>query len=120
MHRLLTTATMTAAMLLPVAAPPVEAASLSVKYSYFRTPVKRGNIAKVTAHSGADVKCTIKLVVNGVILHPGGAKYTNGSGNVSWSWTVARSTRTGKWPVTVTCQSGTHKGSVSRDLRITA
>ena len=120
MHRLLATAAITAAMLLPVSATPVDAASPSVRYTAFRTPVKRGHTASVTIHTKADLRCTIRMVVNGVTLHPGGARYTNVLGDVSWTWTVAKTTKTGKWPVTVTCQSGSHKGSASRDLKVTA
>jgi hypothetical protein len=111
---------MTAALLLPVATAPVAAAGLSVKVTAFRTPVKRGTTAKVTIHSGADVRCTIKIVVNGVSSHPAGARYTNVVGNATWTWTVPRATKTGTWPVTVTCQSGSHKGSVARNLKVTA
>jgi len=67
---------MTAAMLLPIAASPTDAAGL-------------------------------------------GVKYTSVVGNASWSWTLPKATKTGTWPVMVSCQSGIHKGSVARSLRVT-
>ncbi len=120
LHRALITAAMTVTLLLPIATAPVDAAGLSVKYTAFRTPVKRGTTATVTVHSRAHARCSIRMVVNGVSRHPGGAKTTNVLGNASWTWTVPKATKTGTWPVTVTCQSGSHKGSAARGLKVTA
>ncbi len=112
---------MSAALLLPIAASPTDAAGIGVKYTTFSTPVKRGATAKVTVHSKADARCNIKMVVNGVTIHPAGmgAKSTSAVGNASWTWTLPKATKTGTWPVTVTCQSGSHKGSVAHSMRVT-
>ena len=120
MQRLVATAAISTAMLLPIAAP-VQAAGLGVQLTSLSSPVKRGHVASASAHSGPHLRCTIKLVVNGhaVTASGMGAKNTNGSGNVSWSWTLPSSTRTGSWPVTVTCQSGSRSGKASRHLQVT-
>ena len=119
MHRALITAAMTAALLLPIATAPVDAAGLSVKYTAFRTPVKRGSTTTVSVHTHADIRCKIKVVIKGVTTHPAGARYTNVLGNASWTWTVPKATKAGTWPVTVTCQSGSHRGSAARGMKVT-
>lgn len=110
---------MIGALLLPM--PTVAAArpaSLSVSYTSFQTPVKRGKNASVTIHTGKHVHCSIKVVyANGTSHAAGlGAKYSTASGNASWTWKVPKATQTGRWPVTVTCQSG----HTSRKMSITA
>ena len=120
MQRLVATAAISTAMLLPIAAP-VQAAGLGVQLTSISSPVKRGHVVSASAHSAPHARCTIKLVVNGHRLNLGGmgARSTNGSGNVSWSWTVPSSTKTGSWPVTVTCQSGSRSGKATRHLQVT-
>jgi hypothetical protein len=120
MQRLIATAAISTAMLLPIAAP-VQAAGLGVQLTSLSSPVRRGHLASASAHSAPHARCTIKLVVNGHRVSAGGmgAKDANGSGNVSWSWTVASSTKTGSWPVTVTCQSGSRSGRASRHMQVT-
>jgi hypothetical protein len=122
-QRLLFTGTMVGALLLPM--PAMAAASpdaLSVNYTSFSSPVRRGHQASVTIHSGAHYKCSIKVVyANGTSHATGlGSKYTNVVGQATWTWKVPKTTRTGKWPVTVTCQSGSHSGHVGKSMTITA
>jgi len=120
MQRLVASAAISAAMLLPIAAP-VQAAGLGVQLSSLSSPVKRGHLASASAHSGPHLRCTIKLVVGGHAISASGlgARTTNASGNVSWSWVVPSATRTGSWPVTVTCQSGSRSGKASRHMSVT-
>lgn len=122
MRRLIATTAMTAALLMPVSAPSVQAAGLAVKFTSFRSPVRLGHKAAATVHSGPDVRCKLKMVINGATSTVG-AKYTNSSGNVSWSWIIPSSTQTGIWPVTVTCrtsQSGSKSGKATKHLTVTA
>ena len=67
-------------------------------------------------------QCSIKVVyANGTSHASGlGSKYTNVVGKATWTWKVPQTTRTGKWPVTVTCQSGSRIGHVARSMTITA
>jgi hypothetical protein len=123
MHRLLLGSTMMGALLLPT---PAMAASspeaVSVTFTSFRTPVKRGHQAYVSIHTSAYYKCSIKVVyANGQSHVAGlGSKRSSESGRASWTWRVPSATKTGKWPVTVTCQSGSHIGHVARSMKITA
>jgi hypothetical protein len=119
MQRLAATAAISTALLLPIAAP-VQAAGLGVQLTSLSSPVKRGHVASASAHSGPQVRCAIKLVVNGQPISASGlgARYTNGSGKVSWSWTLPNSTPAGRWPVTVTCQSGSRSGKASQRMQV--
>jgi hypothetical protein len=97
------------------------AASYSVKFTTFRTPVARGTQAKVTIHTGPEGKCSIKVVYqDGKVSLPGlGRKTANGSGNATWKWIVPANTTPGAYPVTVTCQSGDHVAKASRKMTVT-
>ena len=123
MQRLLLTSTMIGALVLPI--PAMAAArpdALGVRYTTFRTPVKRGSQASVSIHTSADIKCRIKVVYADGKSHVAGlgSKYTNVVGSATWTWKVPKTTKTGKWPVTVTCQSGSNSGHVARSMKITA
>lgn len=123
MQRLLITGTIIGALVLPMpAAAAAHPDALSVRFSSFRNPVQRGHQATVTIHTGAHDKCSIKVVyANGTSHATGlGSKYTNVVGQATWTWKVPKTTRTGKWPVTVTCQSGSRSGHVGKSMTITA
>ena len=76
-----------------------------VSFSSLSSPVKRGGTARAVVATTPNTRCTIKVVYNGVTSSASGLgpKTSDGSGSVSWSWTVANSTPKGSWPVTVTC-----------------
>jgi hypothetical protein len=121
MRHLLASSAMLAALLLPVPVGTATAASLSVRFTALRTPVARGGTASATVHTATDALCVIRVVYGGVRSHaPGlGARYASPNGNVSWAWTVPRSTPTGSAPVAVTCQSGTRIGQATRTMDVT-
>jgi hypothetical protein len=108
MRNLIASSAMLAALLLPVPVASTTAASLSVRFTALRTPVARGGTAVATVHTAPDALCAIRVVYGGVRSHAAGlgARYANLNGNVSWAWTVPRTTPTGSAPVAVTCQSG--------------
>jgi len=123
MQRLLLTSTMIGALLLPMPAIAAnQTDALSVSYSSFRNPVKRGTQASVSIHTKAHLKCSIKVVYGNGTSHVAGltSKYTNVVGQATWTWLVPKATKTGRWPVTVTCQSGSHSGHAARSMKITA
>lgn len=109
-----------ATLLLPIPLGSATAASLSVRYTAFRTPVARGGTAAARVHTAPDAFCRIRVVYDGVrSTAPGlGSRYANANGNVGWSWSVPRTTPTGRWPVTVTCQSGSRTGRATEYLRV--
>lgn len=123
MRRLIVTTAMLVTLLLPQTAGAVTpAADTTVKFTTFRTPVQRGKQAKVTVHTRANLKCSIKVVYQGGKSRAAGlgSKYANGSGNATWTWTVPANTTPKAWPVTVTCQSGGYGVKTSRNMTITA
>lgn len=122
MRRHLATAAVLGLLLLPSQLTTVAtAASYSVKYTAFSTPVARGAQAKVSIHTGPEGKCSIKVVYqSGKVSLPGlGAKTASGSGNATWKWIVPAGTTPGTYPVTVTCQSGGHSAKTTRKMTIT-
>lgn len=90
MRRLLLTGAMLRVLLLPEAASAVSAARTSVAYSYFRSPVQRGHQAKVTPHTKADLRCSIKVTYQGGQYRPASlaSRRASSTGNVSWAWIV--------------------------------
>ena len=122
MRRFLVTAAMLGVLLLPETAGAVSPAFTSVKYTQFSTPVRRGHQAKVAVHTKANLNCSIKVIYQSGRYSSSalGSKRTNGSGNVTWSWTVPAGTSPAAWPVTVTCQSGGYGVKTSKGMTITA
>ena len=120
MRHLVARSVLIAAMLLPVPVGSATAASLSVRFTAFRTPVVRGGTAAATVHTAPDALCSIRVVYDGVRSQAAGlgSRYANANGNVSWSWKVPQATPTGSWPVAVTCQSGSRRGDATRYLRV--
>ena len=120
MRHLFASSALIAAMLLPVPVGSATAASLSVRFTAFRTPVDRGGTAAATVHTAPDALCNIRVVYDGVRSRAAGlgSRYANANGTVSWSWKVPKATPTGTWPVAVTCQSGSRRGDATRYLRV--
>lgn len=125
MKRFVVTAATAATMLMQLPATAMAVTTpdaLGVQFTSFRTPVVRGTYGAATVHTKAHAKCSIKIRYASGVSHAAGlgAKSANGSGNVSWSWKVPKATKTGSWPVTVTCQSGSNTGKASKMLQVTA
>jgi hypothetical protein len=63
-----------------------------------------GHIATLRVHADANTRCSIVVVDSTGSNVPGlDPKTTDAAGNVDWTWSVDRSTTTGRWPITVTC-----------------
>jgi len=69
------------------------------------SPVGRGRTATATAKTTGSSNCTITVTYASGPSEAQGlvTKTADGSGNVSWSWTVGTRTTLGSWPVDVTC-----------------
>jgi hypothetical protein len=121
MRRFIATSALLAMLLLPQPTVAAAPSALSLRFTVFQSPVQRSKTTSVTVHTGANVRCSIRVTYqNGPSSASGlGAKYANALGNVTWRWTVPAKTAPGTWPVSVTCQSGSKSGSVSRGMQIT-
>ena len=122
MRRHLASAAILGLLLVPAQVSAISpAASYSVTFTTFKTPVVRGTQAKVTIHTGPEGKCSIKVSYqNGRVSLPGlGAKTASSSGNATWKWIVPANTTPGTYPVTVTCQSGGHSAKATKQMTIT-
>jgi hypothetical protein len=69
----------------------------------------RGGQVVVAARAKPSTGCTIKVqYLSGNATVPGlEPKTTDISGNVSWTWVIAQDTKSGTWPVMVTCGGAT-------------
>lgn len=74
------------------------------------SPVSRGQSVLVTARTTVAAECSVLVSdPSGPVASAGlVSKYADGSGNVSWSWTVAPDAPLGSWAVDVVC--GTPSG----------
>ena len=74
-----------------------------------------GQVATLGAHYTPGVLCTIVVhYKSGPSKAQGlGAKRTDGSGNVSWSWIIGTNTTRGQWPITVTCGSASAQSYIN-------
>lgn len=122
MRRFVASSALAAALLLPIPVGSATAASLSVRFTAFRTPVARGGTAAARVRTAPNAFCRVRVVYDGVRSQAAGlgSRYANANGNVSWSWQVPKATPTGRWPVAVTCQSGSRTGRATESLRVTA
>ncbi len=93
-------------------------ASLSVTITSLISPVAQGSSATLRARTAAGAACTITVVYkSGPSSAQGlGPKTADGSGAVSWTWTVGSRTTPGSWPVTVTCSAGDASTSAGTTL----
>jgi hypothetical protein len=125
MKSLIVTVALAAALLLPLPAGAVvhpAPLAINVKFTSFTSPVARNTYARVTIHTSAHASCKIRVVYSTGKSHASGlgARTANGSGTAHWKWLVDGGTAVGKWPVTVTCQSGEAKARKTRMQTVTA
>jgi hypothetical protein len=102
----------------PSPEPSTAAASLSVRITSLTSPVADGSSVTLRARTAARAACTISVVYkSGPSSAQGlGPKTADGSGAVSWTWTVGSRTTRGSWPVTVTCSAGDSSASAEATL----
>jgi hypothetical protein len=70
--------------------------------------VTRGSYATLQARTSPNKSCSIEVdYKSGKSSAAGlGAKASNASGNVTWTWKVGAGTTRGAWPIIVTCGNG--------------
>jgi len=98
-------------------APTSKPALLPVRITFPAGPASGhpGQVATLGAHYTPGVLCTIVVhYKSGPSKAQGlGAKQTDGSGNVSWSWIIGTNTTRGQWPITVTCGSASAQSYIN-------
>jgi hypothetical protein len=97
----------------------VLAAGLTVTFTSL--PVAyRDNPTHASIKTTAGARCTIRVKYSSGYSHAKGlgAKTAPASGKVTWTWEVGKSTRLGKWPVTVTCTKGSKSGTATRLMTV--
>jgi len=84
------------------------------------TPVSRGQTARATVTTLPHAFCSITVTYASVHSTAAGlaAKDADGSGFVSWSWTVEPSVPPGSWPVEVSCQTVSGLRAVARQMLV--
>jgi competence protein ComEC len=72
------------------------------------SPVTRGGRAALTAHTVPGADCTIKVYYKSGASKAAGLspQSADAKGDVTWSWTVGRSTTPGNWRIVVTATEG--------------
>jgi len=83
-------------------------------------PISRGLTARATVTTLPHAFCSITVTYASVLSTADGlaAKDADGSGFVSWSWTVEASAPPGSWPVEVSCQTVSGLRAVARQMLI--
>lgn len=82
-------------------------------------PVRRGGTAIATSRTAPNAQCTIAVRYEPAPTADAlGAKSADGSGSVSWSWTVDASTSPGAWPIEVTCALPSGQRTVARETLV--
>ncbi len=83
------------------------------------TPVRRGGTAIAIGRTAPNAQCTIAVRYEPAPVAAGlDAKAADGSGSVSWSWTVDARTSPGSWPIEVTCVLVSGQRTVARETLV--
>ncbi len=80
------------------------------------SPIKRGNMASLTAHTSPGAYCSITYITpSGTTSTAAGlfAQYADGAGNVTWTWLISGNTNPGTGSVTVYCGSQVATASIT-------
>jgi hypothetical protein len=84
------------------------------------SPVIAGSNTSITVHTNANSTCTISATYNKVVSKDSGLipKTADDWGNVTWSWTIEKTTPVGTWPVKVICALHGKTAMVIGDLQV--
>lgn len=84
------------------------------------SPVRRGRIATASATTAPNAMCTIVATYPSAPVAAGGleAKGADGSGSVSWSWTIGADAPVGESSVDVSCQLPSGQRTVARQALV--
>lgn len=98
----------------------VQANPLNVTITSITSPIERGNEATVKVKTTADAKCAITVTYSSGKSKASGLerKKANSKGKVSWTWTVGSNTKTGKYPVDISCKKDGAEGVNSTKIKV--
>jgi zona occludens toxin (predicted ATPase) len=90
----------------------------SAAIEFLSSPVVPGDEASVNVKTVATSNCSVSVIYNNVPSSDPALKekVADDFGNVSWNWTVGKSTPTGSWPVKITCSWHGKTAVVQGDL----
>lgn len=93
---------------------------LSISQVSLTGSVAAGDKAKVVINTATAAECVIEVTYdNGPSEASGlGSMTADGAGTVTWSWTVARNTATGTYPIDIICFKGERAGSLSLSFKV--
>lgn len=82
--------------------------------------VKPGENASLSIRTNPEAECSIVVKYGTITAVDSGlvAKMADEFGVASWSWTVAASSPTGKWPADVTCKNKKHSAMVRAEFTV--
>ena len=84
------------------------------------SPAALGTNTSISVRTTPTSHCRIEVKYNNVLATDSGLtpKDADVYGNVSWAWTISKSTPLGKWPVRVFCELNGKSGQVIGDLEV--
>ena len=105
----------------PTAVPTPTPVPLDVTKGSMTSPVARGDKATLTIHTAVGADCKIVVEYDSGPSQASGLveKTASEAGDLTWTWSVGRTTKVGKWPVTVTCFKGDREGTLETSLEVT-
>lgn len=87
---------------------------LDVTKGGMTSPVAKGDKATLTVHTAVGADCKIVVEYDSGPSQASGLveKTADTNGDVSWSWTVGQTTKSGTYPITVTCFKAERQGTL--------
>jgi len=109
------------APVLPKPTAPGANAPEGVSVEAVTNPVTLGNNGSIVVSTNAGSTCSILVKYGGAASTDSGLapKKSDVYGNVSWSWTVPKTTPVGTWPIVVTCVYNGRSGVVDSSFVVT-
>ena len=104
----------------PTAVPTPTPVPLDITKASMTSPVAKGDKATLTIHTAVGADCKIVVEYDSGPSKASGLveKTADDAGDVSWSWTVGQTTRSGTWPITVTCFKAEREGTLETTFEV--
>lgn len=105
----------------PTATPKPTPVPMDVTKEAFTDSVAQGGDASVTVRTEASAACEIEVLYDSGPSQASGLdpKTASSAGKAIWSWRVGGKTKTGTYPITVTCRLGDKEGVLELELKVT-
>jgi hypothetical protein len=104
----------------PTAVPTPTPVPLDITKGGITSPVAKGDKATLTIHTAVGADCKIEVEYDSGPSKASGLveKTADAAGDVSWTWTVGQTTKTGSWPITVTCFKENREGTLETSFEV--